>query len=472
MERVLRGMLRRELRCKPLYVILESECPPGLFNREMHGCTMPTLTDALQSYISHRWVGEGPSIYLADVAMSRCAERVEDVAGRIHGMAAHEAAHVVEFFADGLYRRDSPDWRINATLKALSSPLEESERQVETGDPPWGYHDERFFRLALHIAHRLRRHGHYCPVARVINSSWYGIASDVGCFSGRLSEEFEECESLTLFEVLARAPPRAYAELWRREIKEFEDSIPLRRQHTMFEFLERVRTAFETKTEKDAKSFKRLAIQIADGKEPKIEATIEVLREAGKSHEDLKAAVELISKRRKLRETLDAANGHEQRRADIDARFTAANAALEEAERLHEETCGPLRYQLLVLDEKVKAAQTAELDLQRTGTDPATLETLTNIRAEILRLTTQLNLLQKRIDGHLLIQLADAESRVRGLGESPNEKELAARTSEAQTARGFLEQTRAEVETLKQQINDLRRQEAEALATLLDPTAI
>ncbi len=115
-----------------------------------------------------------------------------------------------------------------------------------------------------------------------------------------------------------------------------------------------------------AADFRGIVAKIADGKEPDVDAIDQVLHDAGKSIDDLTKAVELLQKRRKLRETLDRLPALQAERQEVDRQLNAAYEALEQAEQKHAEVTHPLRCRLEKLMDEMRDAEAAQRELDRT----------------------------------------------------------------------------------------------------------
>ena len=105
--------------------------------------------------------------------------------------------------------------------------------------------------------------------------------------------------------------------------------------------------------------FRGIVAQIADGKEPDAELVDRVLREAGKSLDDLRKAAELLHKRRTLYEQVARMPKLAAEREEVQAKLAVANQALKQAEKQHDETTAPLRARLWEIKEATWAGASA-----------------------------------------------------------------------------------------------------------------
>ncbi len=132
-----------------------------------------------------------------------------------------------------------------------------------------------------------------------------------------------------------------------------------------------------------AADFRGIVAKIADGKEPDVDVIDQVLHDAGKSLDDLRKAVELLQKRRALRETLDRVPALQAERQEIERQLNAAYIALEEAEEKHAEVTHPLRCRLDKLMDELRDTDRAKNELDRTCTDQTVLSELKALSEEI-----------------------------------------------------------------------------------------
>jgi hypothetical protein len=118
-----------------------------------------------------------------------------------------------------------------------------------------------------------------------------------------------------------------------------------------------------------ADDFRALAYAIASGEEPDPKRVDRTLNAAGRSLDDLRAAVEVYQQRLALKAKADAAAGLRARCQEIEEQIRQADAALAEAERQHTETTAPLRAQLEVLHRQLQESEEARRELARTCPD-------------------------------------------------------------------------------------------------------
>lgn len=118
-----------------------------------------------------------------------------------------------------------------------------------------------------------------------------------------------------------------------------------------------------------ADDFRALARAIASGEEPDPERVGRVLGAAGRSLDDLRAAVELYQQRFSLRAKADAAAGLRARCRELEEQIRQADEEFAEAERRHTEATAPLRVQIEWLHRQLQESEEARRDLARTCPD-------------------------------------------------------------------------------------------------------
>jgi DNA repair exonuclease SbcCD ATPase subunit len=118
-----------------------------------------------------------------------------------------------------------------------------------------------------------------------------------------------------------------------------------------------------------ADDFRALAYAIASGEEPDPKRVDRTLNAAGRSLDDLRAAVEVYQQRLALKAKADAAAGLRARCRELEEQIRQADEELAEAERRHTEVTAPLRAQLEVLHRQLQEAEQASRELARTCPD-------------------------------------------------------------------------------------------------------
>jgi predicted nucleic acid-binding Zn-ribbon protein len=112
--------------------------------------------------------------------------------------------------------------------------------------------------------------------------------------------------------------------------------------------------------------FRALVRSIGTGKEPDADQVDRILNEAGKSLDELRAAVELFQKRHALRTQINALPKLEAERKEVEQKIGRAVEALEAAERLYDETTYPLTGRLEVVKQAIFDAGRARQQMVET----------------------------------------------------------------------------------------------------------
>jgi len=132
-----------------------------------------------------------------------------------------------------------------------------------------------------------------------------------------------------------------------------------------------------------AADFRDVVVQIADGREPDADFVAQVLHEAGKSLDDLQRAVELLQRRRQLRQKLDSLPRLMAKQREIEQQLAAINGDLEAAEKRHEELYYPLQAELNDLRQAIGEAERSKAELHQTCTDPELRARLADVAARL-----------------------------------------------------------------------------------------
>lgn len=126
--------------------------------------------------------------------------------------------------------------------------------------------------------------------------------------------------------------------------------------------------------------------QIAAGKEPDADRVDALLREAGKTLENLTEDVERLQQRHRLREQVDELPRLAAERQQVEKQIAAADEALADAEQTHAEVTAPLAARVVELREAMWAAEAAKRQLAEGCTDPVLLAHKRDIESQLDRL--------------------------------------------------------------------------------------
>ena len=134
-------------------------------------------------------------------------------------------------------------------------------------------------------------------------------------------------------------------------------------------------------------NYKQLVEAIANETEPDADEVERLLDESGKTVDDLQADCIKLSRRMRLKASLDRRPNLEAERARLDEQIAAADRLLEEAEARHDEVTRPLYDQRREIDEALREASKAESDLVRECENVELKRELDEVNVELSRLS-------------------------------------------------------------------------------------
>lgn len=218
-----------------------------------------------------------------------------------------------------------------------------------------------------------------------------------------------------------------------------------------------------------AADFRDIVIQIADGNEPDAEFVAQVLHEAGKSLDDLKKAVELLQRRRQLRQKWDAIPNLTNQRHDVEQQMAEADRELEAAESKHYATMNPLSAQLDQLRAATQEGENAKRELSDTCTDPTLLAKLADVRGRLAKADKETTDLQTSINNLKSWakndrERAEQQKRILGGDQSPEDYVNRAKQRERQAA-----EEESKLAKIRKAVADLQREEASIRNQMLVP---
>ena len=126
--------------------------------------------------------------------------------------------------------------------------------------------------------------------------------------------------------------------------------------------------------------FRALVRSIGTGQEPDADQVERVLSDAGKSLDDLRAAVELYQKRFAMRTLVNSLPKLEAKRKEVERQLTKADEALEAAEQHHTETTTPLHGRLEMLRQAMQEAERSRQQLVETCPDEELRQRLADLQ--------------------------------------------------------------------------------------------
>lgn len=202
-----------------------------------------------------------------------------------------------------------------------------------------------------------------------------------------------------------------------------------------------------------------LVTAIADGKEPDPELVDQILADNNKSLDDLRTAVELLTKRRELRKAVDQQAKLMKEREQIDRRIQQAGAELTAAEQRHQEATHPLLCRRDEIRDALFEAERAKRELERTCADEDLLSELASTTATLANLRTQAAELEQKITAHRqrAIDLRTVAHQLLNPREVSTRDESAAK-AEAADLRSRAENNEAQIPDLKKQLDSVHNQ--------------
>jgi hypothetical protein len=154
-------------------------------------------------------------------------------------------------------------------------------------------------------------------------------------------------------------------------------------------FLERLANRFRGREKKAAATFTGLVEQIAGGQEPELTLAESILRDAGKTTDELAEAVNRLRARRQAKATLDKALAAPAELARVAAALQVEEnkfrQAVERAESERAAVVAPLLERRQALERAITDGTRAEQLLRDTATEPAELDPLRKQLAEARR---------------------------------------------------------------------------------------
>lgn len=139
-----------------------------------------------------------------------------------------------------------------------------------------------------------------------------------------------------------------------------------------------------------AQEFRDLVVRVANADETDSAADVRrILRDAGKTADDLSDAVTRRQRRIELADQLQQARATEAERSVIQEKIKMANADLEAAQQRYEATVAPLQLQLSQCNDASMRASALERELSKSCTDPEILSRLTANSAKQSRLHSE-----------------------------------------------------------------------------------
>jgi hypothetical protein len=217
--------------------------------------------------------------------------------------------------------------------------------------------------------------------------------------------------------------------------------------------------------------FRGIVVQIADGKEPDPDFVAAALREAEKTVDELRTAVELLERRRDLQKKCNGVSHLLARRQELERQMAQADREVEAAESKHYATVNSLSAELQQVREATDEGEKARRELWDTCSDQILLDKLADVQLRLSQRRAEADDLRRRVSN--LRSWAESERTeaqrrkmiVDGDGETQVEVHLARAREHGRNA--------AEREALLARTNkivaDLEREEAAIREQMLAP---
>lgn len=297
-----------------------------------------------------------------------------------HSIAVHEFAHgIVEgWLARAIDPTTAPVAEDVAAAVALrwasdhaQNETEDTAHRADLGD--FLDHPASFIRTALHLLWR----AHFMFGMRLRADIVIGNhAFSPWAYEEALADEPSRMRDKPFAEILARPLPKAFRRMRVSETEWFVDDVarfagfdpaaltPMaratlsraaraglafslpERKETSMTILQAIASAFTKRRRDELLTFADLVRTVADGAAADPTKATEILRTAGKTPEDLAAAVTRLQERREHRKKIDAAKDADAKRTELTAKIAAADGQLEAAKERHRQTVRPLYFEL------------------------------------------------------------------------------------------------------------------------------
>jgi len=219
----------------PLYVVLHADSPPelriadgpaGITTRHLDLILRPTLERL------GRWRGRGPAMIVDPTAVSEAlahrdwSSRRRAFASAFFGIVLHELAHILDV---GLIGGPEPKPDL-VVFARLSLAAELNGTTSPTNGPnapiPWRWHEWRFIRTALHLAHRASALWPGMLPTCVFDAADYGL-TPTWSYVTALADEPARMAGCDFATILATPPPADFAALWRADFLRWLSQTPM-----------------------------------------------------------------------------------------------------------------------------------------------------------------------------------------------------------------------------------------------------
>jgi len=169
--------------------------------------------------------------------------------------------------------------------------------------------------------------------------------------------------------------------------------------------------------------FRSLVAAIAAGQEPDADRVDAVLQEAGKSLDDLRAAVEQLQKRKAMKAQLDTMPNLEAERADLETKIGKATEILNASEANYAEMVNPLRWRVEVIKGDLQEMWSLPRQLVESCPYPEMVERAQQIDRQKREVHEEATALRRQIEEHLLA-VREYERQAEKSSHKPHQQEV------------------------------------------------
>jgi len=207
-------------------------------------------------------------------------------------------------------------------------------------------------------------------------------------------------------------------------------------------------------------AYRELVHAVAAGREPDADVVADVLRDTGKTLDDLQADVLLLERRREMRQKMDALPKLAAERKRIEMKIAEADRVLDVAEQQHEQETSPLHFRLEEIKKAVREGDSAQRQLVDTCNDPTLLAEYQSVTDGLREATGRRTALEKKLrdlqqwaaSDRTEIPRAKTEYRAVELKERAEQRETQAAALESE-----LVEVRERISVLEKRATDVRR---------------
>jgi hypothetical protein len=218
------------------------------------------------------------------------------------------------------------------------------------------------------------------------------------------------------------------------------------------------------RSESQQADFRGMVVQIANGKEPDADRVAQVLRDTGKSVEDLRQAVETLHRRREARAKLDSLPKLTKDRQEAERQMADADRDLELAEKRHYDITEPLKMRIAELKDGMWAAEQARNELCGNSADADLRARMADVQSRLNAARTQAGDMRRSVAEFRTWASIDRDKAQRSGFE--NEAKAAAERAEQRDARAT--DIEKEVPAVEKSIVTLEREEAAIRKQMLE----